>query len=44
MRKRRVEKKGMIKWLGEIGEELVGTNKYLCVQKKGYLFINKIPL
>jgi hypothetical protein len=24
----------MIKWLGENGGELVGTNKYLCVQKK----------
>jgi hypothetical protein len=23
----------MIKWLGENGGELVGTNKYLCVQK-----------
>jgi hypothetical protein len=34
MRERRVEKKGMIKWLGENGGELVGTNKYLCVQKK----------
>jgi hypothetical protein len=25
----------MIKWIGENGGELVGTNKYLCVQKKG---------
>jgi hypothetical protein len=40
-----VEKKGgMINWLGENGGELVGTNKYLCVQKKGSLCTNKIPL
>jgi hypothetical protein len=32
----------MIKWLGENGGELVGTNKYLCVQKKGSLCTNKI--
>jgi hypothetical protein len=24
-------RRGMIKWLGENGGELVGTNKYLCV-------------
>jgi hypothetical protein len=24
----------MIKWLGENGGELIGTNKYLCMQKK----------
>jgi hypothetical protein len=29
MRERRVEKKGMIKWLGENGGKLVGTKKYL---------------
>jgi hypothetical protein len=34
----------MIKWLRENGEELVGTNKYLCVQKKRSLYTNKIPL
>jgi hypothetical protein len=45
MKERRVEKKGgMINRLGENGEELVGTNKYLCVQKKGSLCTNKIPL
>jgi hypothetical protein len=36
VRERRVEKKRMIKWLGENGGELVGTNKCkkkdLCVQ------------
>jgi hypothetical protein len=34
----------MIKWLRENGGELVGTNKYLCVQNKGSLCTNKIPL
>jgi hypothetical protein len=34
----------MIKWLGENGGDLVGTNKYLCVQKNGSLCTNKIPL
>jgi hypothetical protein len=33
----------MIKWLGENEEELVETNKYLCVQKWD-LCTNKIPL
>jgi hypothetical protein len=28
----------MIKWLGENGGELVGTKKYLCVQKRGSLY------
>ena len=28
----------MIKWLGENGGELVGTNKYHCVQKKKRIF------
>jgi hypothetical protein len=31
---------GMIKWLGENGGELVGTNKYLSVQKRGSLCTN----
>jgi hypothetical protein len=35
-----MEKK-MIKWLGEIGEELVGTNRNLCVQNKGSLCIKQ---
>jgi hypothetical protein len=39
MSERRVEKKGMIKWLGENGGELVGINKYLCVQKKKQIFV-----
>jgi hypothetical protein len=30
----------MINWLGENGGELVGTNKYLCVQKRGSLCTN----
>jgi hypothetical protein len=30
----------MIKWLGENGGELVGTKKYLCVQKRGSLCTN----
>jgi hypothetical protein len=34
----------MIKWLGENGGALVGTNKYLCVQKKRSLCTNKIRL
>jgi hypothetical protein len=34
----------MIKLLGENEGDLVGTNKYLCVQKKGSLCTNKIPL
>jgi hypothetical protein len=34
----------MIKWLGENGGELVGTKKYLCVQKRGSLCTNLIPL
>jgi hypothetical protein len=34
----------MIKWLGENGGELVGTEKYLCVQKRGSLYTNYIPL
>jgi hypothetical protein len=29
----------MIKWLGENGGELVGINKYLCVQKKKQIFV-----
>jgi hypothetical protein len=37
MRERRVEKKG---WLGENGRELVGTKKYLCVQKRRSLYTN----
>jgi hypothetical protein len=40
MREGRVEKKGMIKWLGENGGELEGTEKYLCVQKRGSLCTN----
>jgi hypothetical protein len=31
----------MIKWLGENGGELVGTKKYLCVQKRGSLCAKK---
>jgi hypothetical protein len=38
------EEGGMIKWVGENGGELVGTKKYLCVQKNGSLYTNKIPL
>jgi hypothetical protein len=34
----------MIKWLGENGGELVGTNKYLSVQKNGSLCTSKILL
>jgi hypothetical protein len=34
----------MIKWIGENGGELVGTKKYLCVQKRGFLCTNQIPL
>jgi hypothetical protein len=34
----------MIKWLGENGGELVGTNNYLCMHKKRSLCTNKIPL
>jgi hypothetical protein len=34
----------MIKWLGENGEELVGTKKYLRVQKRESLCTNKISL
>jgi hypothetical protein len=30
----------MIKWLGENGRELVGTKKYLCVQKRRSLCTN----
>jgi hypothetical protein len=43
-RRREGEKSGeegrMIKWLGENGGELVGTKKYLCVQKRGSLCTN----
>jgi hypothetical protein len=28
----------MIKWIGENGGELVGTNKYLCVQKRIFVY------
>jgi hypothetical protein len=31
----------MIKWLGENGGELVGTKKYLCVQKER-IFVYKL--
>jgi hypothetical protein len=34
----------MIEWLGENEGELVGTNKYLCVQKIKSLCTSKIPL
>jgi hypothetical protein len=34
----------MTKAPADNGGELVGTNKYLCVQKKGSLCTNKIPL
>jgi hypothetical protein len=34
----------IIKWLGENGEELVGTKKYLRVQKRGSLCTNIISL
>jgi hypothetical protein len=34
----------MIKWLRENGGELVGTHEYFCVQQKGSLCTNKIPL
>jgi hypothetical protein len=44
MRERKVEKKGMIKWLGENGGELVGTKKYLCVQKKRIFVCNMYML
>jgi hypothetical protein len=44
MKEKSREEGGMIKWIGENGGELVGTNKYLCVQKKGSLSVNKIPL
>jgi hypothetical protein len=30
----------MIKWLEENGGELIGTNKYLCGQKRGSLCTN----
>jgi hypothetical protein len=33
-------RRGMIKWLGENGGELVGTKKYLCVQKRESLCTN----
>jgi hypothetical protein len=38
------EDMGVIKRLGKNGGELVGTNKYLFVQKRGSLCTNKIPL
>jgi hypothetical protein len=41
MRERRMDRRGMIKWLGENGGELVGTKKYLCVQKKR-IFVYKL--
>jgi hypothetical protein len=28
----------MIKWLGENGGEVVGTKKYLCVQKRIFVY------
>jgi hypothetical protein len=34
----------MIKWLGENGGELVGTKKYLCVQKKRIFVCNMYML
>jgi hypothetical protein len=34
------EEGGMIKWLGENGGELVGTDKYLYVPKKR-IFVDK---
>jgi hypothetical protein len=34
----------MIKWLGDYRGELEGKKKYLCVQKRGTLCTNKIPL
>jgi hypothetical protein len=35
MRERR---RGMMKWLGENGGELVGSKKYLCVQKVSFVY------
>jgi hypothetical protein len=44
MKEKSREEGGMIKWIGENGGELVGTNKYLCVQIRFFCRLHRDAL